>query len=109
MEELDPRRPWWRKKRWGIALSFWLTAAYPLSYGPALGYWWADDGPWVDAAFRAVYAPMERLRLDGPPACRGPLRRYVGLWLPDGWDRPSGCVWVLEATSAAEMTPDGGP
>ena len=27
-------RPWWRKKRWRVALALWLAVAYPLSVGP---------------------------------------------------------------------------
>jgi hypothetical protein len=35
MDESQPKRPWWRRKRVSAVLAAWLLAAYVLSLGPA--------------------------------------------------------------------------
>ena len=104
MDDWTPRRPWWRKKRWAVALLLWLLGAYPLSYGPAFGFWWRTDDPRFDRIFLAAYDPMQTLRLRGPDPARDALGRYLDLWLPEGWDEPIGCCLGLP-----ESPPSGGP
>ena len=54
-----PKRTWWRKKRWKLALAIWLGSPilYPLSEGPAIyGYargWYRFYAP-VDAVQASV-------------------------------------------------------
>ena len=45
------RRPWWKRKRWIVALVLWLVIAYELSFGPAL---YASTRGWIDT--RLVFA-----------------------------------------------------
>ena len=55
-----PRRPWWRRKRWRIALGVWLAlpALYVLGSGPygyCEGRGWCGNWP-----SRTIYQPFIR-------------------------------------------------
>lgn len=45
MNEPEPKRPWWRNKRWWATGFLWLVIAYPLNLGPlvyAVARAWAN-------------------------------------------------------------------
>lgn len=76
--DADPKRRWWRKRRWRVALAFWLMVpiAYPLSLGP-LSYvtargWWHAPGDLHEPLFTL----LDRWRL--PEMYNG--LRYYQLW-----------------------------
>ena len=65
MASSQPRRPWWKKKRWAAALALWLAVAYPVSEGP---YEYARVRRWISDT-TAAYQPLD------------PVERWVpGLW-----------------------------
>jgi hypothetical protein len=63
-EAMEPKRPWWRKKRWAAAMLLWLfavTIIYPLSNGPydyCLGRQWISASTWERC--RVIYVPVEK-------------------------------------------------
>ena len=64
MNEPTPTRPWWRKRRWRLALTLWLVLPllYPASFGPVVYArargWWSPP--------RWLYEPLRwTMRLDG--------------------------------------------
>lgn len=67
MEEPQPRRRWWRKKRWQVAVAGWLLlpVVWPLAVGP-LAYcerrgWIAEE--WLERTYRPVYLALARTPL----------------------------------------------
>ena len=67
MDDETPRKPWWKRKRWRLALVVWLAlpALYVAGYGPAM---YCSGRGWVsDEEADAAYAPMawERWRQGG--------------------------------------------
>ena len=81
----EPKRPWWRKRRWRIGVAVWL--AWPIFYslaGGPLAYCearsWIDSGTWnllYDRPFRPVHSSTGWR----PFARHG---EYVGYWLSLG-------------------------
>jgi hypothetical protein len=58
---MTPRRPWWKKKRWGAALLLWLVAAYPLSgvaFCYAVGRGWVPERAQASPAIVLAYQPL---------------------------------------------------
>lgn len=60
---MEPKRPWWRKKRWQAAIVLWLSLPilYVFSAGPAAyGY----ERGWLSPSFyiSIYYNPMYELR-----------------------------------------------
>lgn len=52
----EPKKRWWRKKRWAAAFALWLLVLYPLSVGPA-GY--AEQRGWLPTKpLSLFYAPV---------------------------------------------------
>ena len=81
----EPKRPWWRKKRWWAATLLWLAVGYPLLLGPLT---YAHFRGWVSAgAVLAAHEPV-RLVLVGLPQgrFRNTLIAYNGLYI-DWWVR----------------------
>ena len=49
MDDAKPKRPWWRRKRWRVAVVLLMAwpALYPVAFGPAIYSWrrgWLPDG-----------------------------------------------------------------
>ena len=87
--EADPRRPWWRKKRWIAAALLWLAALYPLNFG-MLAYL-AGREHLSDAAAEAtmvVYLPLIRAA-EEVPAIANVLEPFVD-WCYDLGDQHAG-------------------
>jgi hypothetical protein len=71
----EPRRPWWKKKRWAAALVLWLLVAYPLSAGPAV---YAVARWWLPGQALAVYSPIFALVSLKESQSFG---NYLGWWI----------------------------
>ena len=57
----EPKRPWWKTKRWRAAIALWLLIAYPLSLWPIaylVGRGWVPLAP-----VKAAYAPLNGVKL----------------------------------------------
>jgi len=60
--DAEPKRAWWRKKRWIAAGGLLLAACYPLSLGPtmyAAGRGWVGEGTGEGFYAPVVYALNE--------------------------------------------------
>lgn len=80
MTVTPPRRPWWRRKRWRVAIAGWLIlpAAYTLSLGPAL---YGVARGWVrhDHRLQAFYEPLSFVGRRSVRAHRA-FERYATWW-----------------------------
>jgi hypothetical protein len=82
MDAEKSNKPWWRERRWRLALALWLTSPilYPLSEGPVLyGHfrgWWPSPA--------RLYAPVDSVQgsvqNDCPAAIGRPFMDYLCWW-----------------------------
>ena len=87
MFEPKPKRQWWRKKRWCVAIPVWVVACYAAAFVPTC--WIAvrsgplSGGPTWSAAERA-YRPAASVLMASPPWVRQAAVAAVESGLPAG-------------------------
>lgn len=81
----EPRRHWWRRKRWIAALLLTIALAYPLSFVPA--FWVATRLDHGSAEFQFLcrfYRPMAIVLIESPHAFRNCIYWAVERGTPEG-------------------------
>jgi hypothetical protein len=69
------KKPWWKKKRWRLALAVWLWAAYPFSVGPLLLFYRRG---WLPDAAATAFDPA--LLIQYVPALGSYYSAYLHWW-----------------------------